>query len=125
MGNIAGSEYDVANVRYGSSWVMPSSTQWQELVDYCKWEWVKYKGPHGWMITGPNRTFRFIPAGGMRGVELWIRKDEHGYYWASDYKPEKGPFYFYTNGGCRDIRFSESAFNTCGFNVRSKKIVDE
>lgn len=125
MGNIAGSEYDVANVRNGSSWVMPSSNQWQELVDYCKWEWVKYKGHHGWMVTGPNRNHIFLPAGGMKAKTQWSVKDDHGYYWASDYESEIGPFYFYTNGGCRDIRVSSGSYNVYGYNVRSILSVDE
>ena len=38
LGNITGSQYDVAHVRMGSSYAMPTSEQWHELIDYCKWE---------------------------------------------------------------------------------------
>ena len=116
MRNIAGSEYDVARVRLGSSWQMPSSNQWQELIDYCKWDWEKYKGHHGWRVTGPNGNQLFIPAGGMKGERVY-ENDEFGYYWTSDYDPEDGPVQFFTNGGCRDVKPSVS-YDTYGFNVR-------
>ena len=121
MGNIAGSEYDVAHVRNGSSWEMPSSSQWQELVDYCKWEWVKYKGHHGWMVTGPNGKKIFLPAGGGKGGNQWYCKDDHLYYWASNYDTSRGPYQFYSNGGCRETRSVSNNYNYHGHNVRATK----
>ena len=119
LGNIAGSQYDVAHVRQGAPYAMPTSEQWKELIDYCKWEWVKYKGHHGWKITGPNGNWIFLPAGGMKAKEDVCKKDEFGYYWLSEYDFQDGsPCSFFTNGGCRDIRPGGS-YSTYGFNVRA------
>ena len=118
MGNIAGSEYDVARKQCGSSWEMPSSYKWQELIDYCKWDWVKYKGHHGWKVTGPNGNKLFIPACGMKGGSELISEEEHGHYWASDWDAqERRPMSFDTNGGYYGVRPTIS-YVTYGFNVR-------
>ncbi|MBR6979584.1 MAG: hypothetical protein IKH88_07095 [Prevotella sp.] len=116
MGNIAGTEYDVASARMGAPWKMPTSNQWNELIDYCNWDWVKYKGRHGWQVTGPNGNKIFIPAGGMKG-KSWYEEDEFGYYWTSNFDREDGPIQFFTNGGCRETKPSIS-YDTYGFNVR-------
>lgn len=121
MGNIAGSEYDAALVNMGSTWQMPSSEQWHELIDYCEWEWVTYKGHQGWRITGPNGNRIFIPAGGMKGGEQWIDKDDRfGYYWASDCDPNNfpNPNSFFTNGGCHEVRETIS-YQSYGFTIRA------
>lgn len=119
MRDIAGSKYDAAVASMGLSYAMPTSEQWKELIDYCKWEWVKYKGHHGWRITGPNGNQIFLPAGGMKGGENVYKVDEFGYYWTSEYDVHDGsPYSFYTNGGCRVIRPGGS-YRTYGFNVRA------
>lgn len=48
---------------YGSA--LPSKEQWDELVEYCDWEWKnvgEYKG--GAQVTGPNGNTIFLPAAG-------------------------------------------------------------
>lgn len=35
--DIAGTKYDVARVRWGEGWRMPSLEQWQELINNCTW----------------------------------------------------------------------------------------
>ena len=46
-------------------------------------------------------------------------KDEHGYYWTSEYNPNAGgPYEFHTNGGCRETRSGDS-YKTYGYNVRA------
>ncbi len=119
MRNIAGSKFDVASVRMGSMWTIPTSEQWNELIDYCKWEWVKCRGRQGWKITGPNGNQIFLPAGGMKGGNDCYSKDDHGYYLTSDYDPsDDSPYQFFTNGGCREIR-SSGGYRAYGHNVRA------
>ena len=118
MGNIAGSKYDVAHVRMGSSYAMPTSEQWHELIDYCTWKCVKYKGQVGWDVQGPNGNHIFLPLGGMK-ADIVYDKDQHGYYWTSEYNHhDELPCSFATNGGSRDVR-STISYSTSGFNVRA------
>lgn len=118
MGNIAGSQYDAAQVRMGSSYVMPTSEQWNELLDYCTWECVNYNGHNGWRIQGPNGNQIFLPLGGMKADKIYV-KDEHGHYWTSDYNNhDKLPCSFSTNGAAREVG-STISYSTYGFNVRA------
>jgi len=117
--NIAGTKYDVAHLRMGEAWQMPTSQQWEELINYCKWEWVTYKSNHGWMVAGPNGKKIFLPAGGGKGGDQWFRKDDHLYYWTSEYEASRGPYQFYSNGGCRETRSVDGDYKYDGLNIRS------
>ena len=62
---IAGSAYDAATVNWGSPWHMPTSGQWQEIIDNASIEWTFYNEVGGQRITGPNGNSIFLPAAGM------------------------------------------------------------
>lgn len=93
MGNIAGTKYDAAVVRMGSSWQMPTSEQLNELVNYCQLKWIKYKGHYGRLVSGPNGNSIFLPAGGERSGHTLFKNEEEGFYRASNLSPEKKLYY--------------------------------
>jgi len=64
--NICGTRYDVANLRWGSRWQMPSSDQINELIENCRYEWTQVNGVNGGRFTGPNGMSIFLPATGYR-----------------------------------------------------------
>lgn len=64
--DIAGTKYDVATVRWGEGWRMPSREEFEELHEKCTWA---YKSGKGWTVTGPNGNSIFLPIGGYAGVE--------------------------------------------------------
>ena len=76
-------EDDVAYVKWGSSWRMPTSREQKELRENCIWELIEYRGVNGYKVTGPNGNSIFLPiAGSCRayGVcEVGSRCD----YWSS------------------------------------------
>ena len=43
-GDISGTARDVARAKRGGTWRMPTSDEWQELVDYCTWRWTAQGG---------------------------------------------------------------------------------
>lgn len=57
-------EDDVATVKWGSQWRMPSKSECQELVDKCRWVYGSVDGVMGTKIIGPNGQSIFIPAAG-------------------------------------------------------------
>ena len=59
-------EDDVAHVKWGGSWRMPTSSEIQELLDECIWEWTVLNGVDGCRVTGPNGNSIFLPVGGDR-----------------------------------------------------------
>ena len=79
--DIAGTNYDVAHVTWGSSWVMPNQEQINELVDNCQNEIAIENGIPGRMFTGPNGRTIFLPAAGenWNGELSYIGKKGHYY----------------------------------------------
>ena len=76
-------EDDVAHVKWGGSWRMPTLEEQKELIDECSWEWTKLNGVNGCRVTGPNGNSIFLPAAGVRdGTEL-ISRVTCGCYWSS------------------------------------------
>ena len=85
--DIAGTQYDVAHVQWGGSWVMPSYDQHVELRNNCTSEWTTLNGVNGRRFTGPNGGTIFLPALGYRGNGDFIVVGERGYYWSSTQDP--------------------------------------
>ena len=75
-------EDDVARVKWGGSWRMPTKRELDELRDNCTWEWETLYGVKGYRVTGPNGNSIFLPAVGYRtGTE--INSQQKIYYWSS------------------------------------------
>ena len=81
--DIAGTEYDVAHVKWGGSWVMPSREQIEELPDRCTSEWVTENGVYGRRFTGSNGGSIFLPAAGIRSNGDLEIAGSLGSYWSS------------------------------------------
>ena len=76
-------EDDVAHVKWGGTWRMPTLEEQKELLNNCTWTWTTQNGVNGNKVTGPNGNCIFLPAAGCRyGTEAYNRGDE-GYYWSS------------------------------------------
>ena len=84
--DIRGSEYDVAHVKWGGSWMMPSSTQMNELIDNCTSEWTTVNGVYGQKFTSKiNGNSIFLPAVGY--CESGVSSiGNYGYYWSCSSK---------------------------------------
>ena len=76
-------EDDVAHVKWGGSWRMPTEAEQDELLTNCIWEWTALNGVEGYRATGPNGNSIFLPAaGGRNGTDLDY-SGSRGYYWSS------------------------------------------
>ena len=73
---IADAQYDAAAANWGGNWTMPSTEQFQELIDNCTWEFTG----SGYKVTGPNGNSIFLPAAGYRFGEKWYGNGNAGYY---------------------------------------------
>lgn len=81
--NISGTKYDIATVRWGDDWRMPTKEECEELASQCTWTWEKYNdGNWGMKVTGPNGNSIFLPAGGYRNPN-WVDMGVYGTYWTS------------------------------------------
>ena len=91
--DIAGTQYDVAHVKWGGSWVMPSEDQQQELIDNCTSIWTKVNGVNGKKYTSKiNGNSIFIPAGGIRLDTELMYDAISGTLWASTQGPSTSNF---------------------------------
>jgi hypothetical protein len=54
-------EYDAATNARGEKWRTPTSSEVQELLDNCIWQYVTSGTVKGWKIIGSNANFIFLP----------------------------------------------------------------
>jgi len=114
--NISGTSYDVAHVKWGDGWRMPTLAEIQELCEKCSWESTSVNGVWGQKVTGPNGNSIFLPAAGYRdGTEVGGR-GSYGYYWSGTLSEvhSGGAYYLYFFsgrgywGGCHDRRYGHT-----------------
>lgn len=90
--DISGTEYDVAHVKWGDGWRMPTKSELQELCENCSWNWTTQNGVNGYKVIGSNGNSIFLPAAGDRyGTEASSVSD--GFYWSSSLV--EGTYYAY------------------------------
>lgn len=86
-GDISGNPaYDAATAIWGPEWKMPTHEEQMELYTYCKFEAMKTShGTNGYLITGPNGSYIFLPAAGYRDGEYgdYQAGNYFGHYWSS------------------------------------------
>lgn len=78
---------DVATVKLGGKWRMPTDTEWTELRTDCTWTWITLNGVEGYKVQsnkeGYTDNWIFLPAGGERNYRDRIDVGALGYYWSS------------------------------------------
>lgn len=85
--DIAGTQYDVAHVRMGAPWRMPSTAQQQELINNCSRQWTQKNGVNGILVTGRNGGQIFLCAAGDRWRDELRHVGSYGHYWSSSLRP--------------------------------------
>ena len=76
-------EDDVAHVKWGGSWRMPTLDELNELFLKCTCEWTTQNGVSGYKVTGHNGNSIFLPAAGYRRWTEVAYRGGEGYYWSS------------------------------------------
>ena len=102
LGNdISGTQYDVAHVKWGDGWRMPTYLELRELAYRCKSEETVENGVKGQKFTGANGNSIFLPFNGycpFNGSLEWYGKS--GYYWSSTpWEPTMGWAYLLVANG--------------------------
>ena len=91
---------DVAHVKLGGDWRMPTNEEWTELRTKCTWIWTTQNGVKGRLVTGPNGNSIFLPAAGFRLNTDLFGAGSYGYYWSSslytDYPGYAWGVYFFS-----------------------------
>ena len=76
-------EDDVAHVKWGGDWRMPSLDEIKELRNNCTWQWTSVNGVNGYKVTGPNGNSIFLPAAGLFDGTETYQTGSRGFYWSS------------------------------------------
>ncbi|MBR4272304.1 MAG: leucine-rich repeat protein [Bacteroidales bacterium] len=112
--------HDAATVNMGSNWRMPTSAEFQELLDNCEWEWTSDyngKGVSGYIVwdTYFHKTHIFLPAAGYRS-----RSDHRsagcGYYRSSSVRDSGNDWCLGFDSGSRVMDYYS---RDCGHSVRA------
>ena len=75
-------EDDAAYVNWGKQWCMPSSAQFEELINHCSWNWTMQNGVNGYKVVGPNGNSIFMPT----------TTGSYGYYWSRTFYNTSEPY---------------------------------
>ena len=111
---------DVARVKWGGSWRMPTVEEIKELYDRskCTWTWTTQGGRKGYKVTGPNGNSIFLPAAGNRNGTGLFNRGSSGCYWSATLYENCSNsayyLYFYSGGSYWD----HWEFRGSGFTVR-------
>ena len=115
--DIAGTKYDVAHVKWGSKWRMPSKEQLKFLFYNCSSEWTTINGINGRKFTDTNGGSIFLPAAGNRWKYDSEDVGSYGDYWTSTQMPNESDaayFIFFDSESIDPLGVSRS----CGQSVR-------
>ncbi|MBR1466676.1 MAG: hypothetical protein IJ607_10010 [Bacteroidaceae bacterium] len=93
--DISGTQYDVAHVKWGNGWRMPSYEQLGLLTSKCTSEWTSMNGVKGRKVTGPNGASIFLPAAGYRWGGNTYNVGGSGSYWSSTQYPYYSDYAYY------------------------------
>lgn len=85
--DIAGTPYDVAHVRMGGSWRMPTEGQLREVIDNCIRKWSVLNDVYGILVVGPNGGQVFFPAAGRIAFGELKNMGTICSYWSSSLYP--------------------------------------
>ena len=84
IGDITGTDRDVAHVNWGGAWRMPTMDEIQELMDNCDLEWTTQNEVEGLKVTSrKNGNSIFLPAAGWWTGTSLDYAGGSGRYWSS------------------------------------------
>ena len=81
--NISGTQYDVAHVKWGGEWCMPTKDDFKELVYNCEYKETTLHGVKGMQFTGPNGKYIFLPYSGYCWDTENSKAGTEGSYWSA------------------------------------------
>lgn len=94
--SICGTKYDVAYVKWGGNWQMPSRDQFEELKKNCTSQITTLNSVKGIKFTGSNGNSIFLPAAGERYENNIEGQNDYGdYFSGTQYSNKAHAYGFY------------------------------
>ena len=107
---------DTARQTWGGDWHMPTSAQYQELIDNTTYEWTSINGVNGGKFTGQNGNYIFIPASGFYNNGNIQFVDMGGSIWSSTPYTDSNRIYYFGFGAGANSIYTDA--RTIGHSVR-------
>ena len=90
-------EDDVAHVKWGGDWRLPTNEEMNELIDSCTWTWTTLNGVNGCLVTsnrpGYNDRSIFLPATGKYGFATSNKSaGTWGHYWSNSVNKDQSSY---------------------------------
>ena len=76
-------EDDVAKVKWGGAWRMPTDKELEELIYNCTWIQTNQHGVEGYKVIGYNGNNIFIPCAGRLNETIKIDEGIEAEYWSN------------------------------------------
>lgn len=87
---------DVAQVKWGGVWRIPTLDEQEELQNNCTWTWTTLNGVKGYRVTSnKNGNSIFLPAAGYRYYTDQRNVGSSGSYWSSSLDGYYGDYAYY------------------------------
>ena len=80
---VLSAEDDVAHVKLGGEWHIPTRAEWEELRAGCEWTWTTHNLVPGALVMAENGNSLFLPAAGIWGDSTLDNKGIWGYYYSA------------------------------------------
>ncbi|MBR3745183.1 MAG: hypothetical protein IKN31_08845 [Bacteroidales bacterium] len=103
---------DVAHVKLGGKWRMPTDTEWTELKDNCTWIWITNNGIKGSLIISKkNGKGIFLPAAGnCFSTAIGVSVGGAGDYWSASLYTDANDVYNDSYDACF-VRFTSNGID--------------
>ena len=90
---------DVAHLKWGSNWRMPTIEEFTELFNNCTWIWTTQNGVKGFKVTsniyGYTDRSIFLPAAGYRDETSLYYAGSYGFYWSGSLNTDYANYVWY------------------------------
>jgi len=125
--SIIGTEYDVAKMKWGDPWKMPTKNQLEELIRECEIYRVKLKGQNKYnfaLFKGPNGKSIIFPLAGEK-YKTELRTSWGEICWSGELRPyysassQNSLFAFHIGFNNPGVRIYSEGFRCHGLNVRA------
>lgn len=114
-------QYDLATAQWGEGWYTPTKEQWDELVEYCLWEYVTINGINGVLFTSKKtHHYIFLPSTGITDQDNTYKVIYTTYnlgYWSSTSRDSRVAYSYLANYEYGAVAAGTYKYN--GFCVRA------
>lgn len=118
--DISGTVKDIARMKWGGSWRIPTIEEWKELRDNCTYQLATRGGHAGYLLTSKvNGNMLFFPLAGWRIGDYVKDANEVARYWSSTLLEDDTSLtscYYIGMASIEPIVMQGQRF--CGFSIR-------